>query len=176
MGFQIVLLYSILWTSRTTAILCVGQFFPTLQSEYLFLNTLCWLIYCPLVRYLFIFDSIGAGQAFYRNMWYIKSLKWLRLRYYTIHSDFRFNPAINIQSYEVFYFSIQPGVGSVQSPDDLTIEKRNVTTADTLMDLVRNLFPENIIQVCDTLQQLKVIHTWVASKIDSFKIIFFEPK
>ena len=25
-------------------------------------------------------------------------------------------------------------------------EKRNITTVDTLMDLVRNLFPENIIQ------------------------------
>ena len=51
-----------------------------------------------------------------------------------------------ISKKEIF-FSIQPGVGSVKSPDDLTIEKRNVTTADTLMDLVRNLFPENIIQV-----------------------------
>ena len=43
--------------------------------------------------------------------------------------------------------SIRPGVNAVQSPDDMTSEKKNVTTADTLMDLVRNLFPENIIQV-----------------------------
>ena len=38
-------------------------------------------------------------------------------------------------------------MNAVQSPDDMTSEKKNVTTADTLMDLVRNLFPENIIQV-----------------------------
>ncbi len=30
--------------------------------------------YCLLVRYLFIFDSFGASQAVYRNLWwYIKS-------------------------------------------------------------------------------------------------------
>ncbi len=28
--------------------------------------------YCLLVRYLFIFDSFGASQAFYRNLWYLK--------------------------------------------------------------------------------------------------------
>jgi hypothetical protein len=38
-------------------------------------------------------------------------------------------------------------VGTLSSADELTTEKKNVTTADTLMDLVRNLFPENIIQV-----------------------------
>ena len=45
---------------------------------------------------------------------------------------------------------IQPGVGK-GGEEKTTSEKRNITTADTLMDLVRNLIPPNIIQA--TLQQ-----------------------
>ena len=45
---------------------------------------------------------------------------------------------------------IQPGVG-VEGGQQTTSEKKNITTADTLMDLVRNLIPPNIIQA--TLQQ-----------------------
>ena len=37
----------------------------------------------------------------------------------------------------------------------MTTEKHNVTTADTLMDLVRNLFPENIIQA--TLEKVQTV-------------------
>jgi len=43
--------------------------------------------------------------------------------------------------------TIKPGVGTSQSDDVSINQKKNVTTQDTLMDLVRNLFPENIIQV-----------------------------
>jgi len=46
--------------------------------------------------------------------------------------------------------AIQPGVGK-ERETQTTTEKRNITTADTLMDLVRNLIPPNIIQA--TLQQ-----------------------
>ena len=48
----------------------------------------------------------------------------------------------------VLVTTIKPGVGA--SEDDVRqegVEKRNITTADTLMDLVRNCFPPNIVQV-----------------------------
>jgi len=41
--------------------------------------------------------------------------------------------------------TIKPGVG-VSNNSTEEAEERYVTTEDTLMDLVRNLFPENIIQ------------------------------
>jgi len=42
--------------------------------------------------------------------------------------------------------TIQPG--SNAEPVEKEINERNITTEDTLMDLVRNLFPPNIIQAC----------------------------
>ena len=42
--------------------------------------------------------------------------------------------------------TIQPGNDA--EPVEKTINERNITTEDTLMDLVRNLFPPNIIQAC----------------------------
>ena len=41
--------------------------------------------------------------------------------------------------------AIQPGKGA--SPIEKSEPERNITTEDTLMDLVRNLFPPNIVQV-----------------------------
>ena len=70
---------------------------------------------------------------------------------YSIERFFSLNqlvPAVLPSNIEWTCCSIRPGVGTVQSADDFTTDKRNVTTADTLMDLVRNLFPENIIQAC----------------------------
>ena len=55
---------------------------------------------------------------------------------------------------------IQPGVGK-GGGQQTTSEKRNITTADTLMDLVRNLIPPNIIQA--TLQQQVTSVTYDAS-------------
>ena len=46
--------------------------------------------------------------------------------------------------------AIQPGVGK-GGESQTTTEKRNITTADTLMDLVRNLIPPNVFQA--TMQQ-----------------------
>ena len=40
--------------------------------------------------------------------------------------------------------AIRPGAGSKEA-DTTNAEKKNVTTADTMLDLVRNLFPPNII-------------------------------
>ena len=40
--------------------------------------------------------------------------------------------------------TIQPGSGA--EPIEKKVKERNITTEDTLMDLVRNLFPPNIIQ------------------------------
>merc|ERR1719328_843220 len=42
--------------------------------------------------------------------------------------------------------TIQPGNDA--EPIEKSINERNITTEDTLMDLVRNLFPPNIIQAC----------------------------
>jgi len=54
----------------------------------------------------------------------------------------------------ILVVSIRPGAGGIAA-EDLKEEgtKRNVTTADTLMDLIRNVFPPNIIQA--SLQQYK---------------------
>ena len=47
----------------------------------------------------------------------------------------------------VLVVSIQPGSGNTS---ELSNEenKRNVTTADTLMDLIRNAFPPNLVEAC----------------------------
>ena len=55
----------------------------------------------------------------------------------------------------ILVVTIRPGDGNVEGVDDEAGEKRNVTTADTLMDLIRNSFPPNIMQA--TLQQYKTI-------------------
>merc|ERR1719334_847974 len=49
--------------------------------------------------------------------------------------------------------SIQPGAGGEGVKEGQEGSKRNITTADTLMDLIRNCFPPNIIQA--TVQQYK---------------------
>ena len=50
--------------------------------------------------------------------------------------------------------SIITGKGQKEAPED-SGNGRNVTTADTLMDLVRNCFPPNIIQ--STMQQYTTV-------------------
>lgn len=47
----------------------------------------------------------------------------------------------------ILVISIKPGNG-VEKDDSIKAPPRNITTADTLMDLVRNLVPPNIIQAC----------------------------
>lgn len=43
--------------------------------------------------------------------------------------------------------TIQPGVGN--NPDVKTkASPQNVSTVDTLMDLVRNMFPPNLVEAC----------------------------
>ncbi|KAL6431160.1 hypothetical protein ACFW04_007107 [Cataglyphis niger] len=46
----------------------------------------------------------------------------------------------------ILVVSIQPGVGS--SAAETTKSAKNVSTIDTLMDLVRNMFPPNLVQAC----------------------------
>ena len=54
----------------------------------------------------------------------------------------------------VLVVSIKPGEGGIDAGDlQETVAKRNITTADTLMDLLRNCFPPNIVQA--SLQQYK---------------------
>lgn len=43
--------------------------------------------------------------------------------------------------------TLQPGKGG--TADDMSAQtSRNVSTIDTLMDLVRNMFPPNLVQAC----------------------------
>lgn len=51
--------------------------------------------------------------------------------------------------------SIRPGVGGKKDDSDVKQQTRNVTTADTMLDLVRNIFPPNLVQAC--LQQYQTV-------------------
>jgi len=56
----------------------------------------------------------------------------------------------------ILVVSIKPGAAGIAEEDkDKDTIKRNVTTADTLMDLIRNCFPPNIVQA--NLQQYKTV-------------------
>jgi Na+/H+-dicarboxylate symporter len=54
--------------------------------------------------------------------------------------------------------TIQPGSGAEPVTDTSTAPKRNITTQDTLMDLVRNLFPPNIIQACTMQMKTELVY------------------
>lgn len=66
----------------------------------------------------------------------------------------------------ILVVSIQPGSGG-QADTGRKEDKRNVTTEDTLMDLIRNCFPPNIIQ--STLQQYQttIIYAGEDTKVDN---------
>lgn len=57
----------------------------------------------------------------------------------------------------VLVITIQPGKGAEETSGSVKGEVRNVTTADTLLDLVRNMFPPNLVQAC--LQQYQTVLT-----------------
>jgi len=66
----------------------------------------------------------------------------------------------------ILVVTIQPGVGSLdKAADDDHSTKNNVTTADTLMDLLRNCFPPNIMQA--TMQQYKTNIVWPGDQDNS---------
>lgn len=52
--------------------------------------------------------------------------------------------------------TIQPGSGA--TPEQGNKVERNITTEDTLMDLVRNLFPANIVQACTQQMTTQLIY------------------
>jgi hypothetical protein len=63
--------------------------------------------------------------------------------------------------------TIKPGA-NMESIDTSDTEKRYITTEDTLMDLVRNLFPENIIQAA--IEKVQTVSINPAGK-DLFSIV-----
>lgn len=66
--------------------------------------------------------------------------------------------------------TIRPGVdeNSKSSSNSITNTKyRNSTTIDTMLDLVRNMFPPNIVQAC--LEQFQTILVPPANKSGEFK-------
>jgi Na+/H+-dicarboxylate symporter len=65
--------------------------------------------------------------------------------------------------------TIKPGVGMKNNSTE-EAEERYVTTEDTLMDLVRNLFPENIIQAA--LQKVQTFISHPGGKIHTSSSIF----
>ena len=59
----------------------------------------------------------------------------------------------------ILVVTIQPGKGDLdKAAEDDHSKKNNVTTADTLMDLLRNCFPPNIMQA--TMQQYRTTLVW----------------
>ena len=66
----------------------------------------------------------------------------------------------------ILVVSIRPGLDQGQGNKNITEgEKKDVMTADTLMDLVRNLFPPNIIQA--TIQQQRTVIIYPGENIVS---------
>lgn len=65
--------------------------------------------------------------------------------------------------------AIQPGKDAVPSVDVSGTEKRNITTEDTLMDLVRNLFPPNIIQAATEQVKTELIYPGATGPNDSIQ-------
>ncbi|XP_039444117.1 excitatory amino acid transporter-like [Culex pipiens pallens] len=51
--------------------------------------------------------------------------------------------------------TVQPGKRSDDKNDLAEAQRTNVTTADTLLDLIRNIFPPNLVQAC--LQQYQTV-------------------
>lgn len=58
----------------------------------------------------------------------------------------------------ILVVSIAPGKGGEKNEDVEDQESRNVTTPDTLMDLVRNMFPPNLIQATIEQYQTTLIY------------------
>ncbi|XP_075217516.1 excitatory amino acid transporter 1-like isoform X2 [Lycorma delicatula] len=48
----------------------------------------------------------------------------------------------------ILVLTIQPGKGNTAAATKTTISQRNVLTTDTILDLVRNMFPDNIAKAC----------------------------
>ncbi|GJQ65440.1 hypothetical protein Trydic_g7547 [Trypoxylus dichotomus] len=55
----------------------------------------------------------------------------------------------------ILVVAIAPGVGNEDDEEGTHSELRNVTTVDTLLDLVRNMIPNNLIQAC--IQQYRTV-------------------
>jgi Na+/H+-dicarboxylate symporter len=65
----------------------------------------------------------------------------------------------------ILVVTIQPGVGNQQAIQAEETVQRNITTADTLMDLIRNCFPPNIIQA--NLQQYQTVIVYPGNQYDN---------
>jgi len=64
--------------------------------------------------------------------------------------------------------TIRPGAGGINEEDlQEQTTKRNITTADTLMDLLRNCFPPNIIQAGLQQHKTELIYPGEEMKVDS---------
>ncbi|VEN38942.1 unnamed protein product [Callosobruchus maculatus] len=59
----------------------------------------------------------------------------------------------------VLVVAIKPGVGHAQKNQTLEVDSRNITTVDTLLDLIKNMFPPNIIEACIFQYRTKLIPT-----------------
>uniref|UniRef100_A0A8C7LP04 Amino acid transporter n=1 Tax=Oncorhynchus mykiss TaxID=8022 RepID=A0A8C7LP04_ONCMY len=68
----------------------------------------------------------------------------------------------------VLVMTIRPGVSQEAEHIDRTGTTPNVTTVDTLLDLVRNMFPENLLQAC--FQQVTLL-AWYQNITKDYKIV-----
>ncbi|XP_019876544.1 excitatory amino acid transporter 1 [Aethina tumida] len=71
----------------------------------------------------------------------------------------------------VLVVSIKPGVGHTGDTDvEEDEEKRHVLTVDTLLDLVKNMFPANIIEACIFQHRTLLVNDTNATELEDFSI------
>uniref|UniRef100_A0A8C6P2R7 Amino acid transporter n=1 Tax=Nothobranchius furzeri TaxID=105023 RepID=A0A8C6P2R7_NOTFU len=71
----------------------------------------------------------------------------------------------------ILVMTIKPGVSQEAEHIDRTGTTPNVTTVDTLLDLLRNMFPENLVQAC--FQQYKTKRKELETRIDLHRVSFW---
>uniref|UniRef100_A0A3P8YIK8 Amino acid transporter n=1 Tax=Esox lucius TaxID=8010 RepID=A0A3P8YIK8_ESOLU len=76
----------------------------------------------------------------------------------------------------VLVITIKPGVSQETDHIDRTGITPNVTTVDTLLDLVRNMFPENLVQACFQQPTETLLITYVSTYVSPLKQVIFDQK
>uniref|UniRef100_A0A8D3EBA0 Amino acid transporter n=1 Tax=Scophthalmus maximus TaxID=52904 RepID=A0A8D3EBA0_SCOMX len=71
----------------------------------------------------------------------------------------------------ILVMTIKPGVSQTADHIDRAGTTPNVTTVDTLLDLIRNMFPENLVQACFQQVRGTAHHSFIPNITKNYKII-----